>query len=78
MTEPASHVRIALKSMAAFANDGKLDLSELEELLAIAERDGSIDADEGRILRGIFDRLRPDELTPEVRARIEQVRQRLA
>ena len=78
MKEPASHFQVALRSMAAFANDGKLDLAELEELLAIAERDGSIDADEARILHGIFDRLRPDELTPEMRARIEQARRRLA
>ena len=76
MTEPASHLQIALKSIASFANDGRLDGAELEELLAIAEKDGSIDPDEARILGSVFDRLRPDELTPEVQARIELVRQR--
>lgn len=78
MAEPASHFQIALKSMASFANDGKLDEFELEELLAIAEKDGSIDPDEARVLNGIFDRLQPGELTPEVQARIEQVRQKIA
>ena len=78
MAVPDPHLQIALKSITCFGNDGKLDEFELEELLAIAEKDGSIDPDEARVLNGIFDRLQPGELTPEVQARIEQVRQKIA
>lgn len=78
MAVPESHLRIALKSMTSFSNDGKLDPSELEDLLAIAEQDGSIGPDEARVLVGIFDRLQPGELTPEVQARIAQVRRKMS
>lgn len=78
MAVPESHLQIALKSITAFANDGRLELSELEDLLAIAEQDGSISADEARVLEGVFARLQPGELTPEVQARIEQVRRKIA
>ena len=38
MNEPRDHLDMIFKSMEGFANGGKLDASELAEIIAIAER----------------------------------------
>ena len=37
MNEPRDHLDMIFKSMEGFANGGKLDASELAEIIAIAE-----------------------------------------
>jgi hypothetical protein len=69
-----SHLEIAAASVRVFANDGRLDLAELEHLLSVAMRDGSVNDDERRVLASIFRRIRPDEVTPAVWARMEEIR----
>lgn len=61
------HLEMALKSIEAFQNGGRIDAQELTEIVDIAERDGLIDQNEIRVLRSIVQRIDPSEVTPELR-----------
>ncbi|MGY3266321.1 hypothetical protein [Lysobacter sp. HA35] len=74
MTSSRSHLDIALASIAVFANDGRLDHAELDKLLELAERDGTYDEDEKRVLESIFKQAEQTQLDPSVAARIADVR----
>ncbi|GAA5169574.1 hypothetical protein [Viridibacterium curvum] len=74
MTESRDYLEIAFRSIECFSNDGKLRIDELQKLVDVALRDGGVDANEKRVLRNIMRRLKTDELTPEMLARIEAVR----
>ncbi|MCM8528992.1 MAG: hypothetical protein NE327_20885 [Lentisphaeraceae bacterium] len=69
-----SHHEIALRSIKCFADDGTLDLEEVNFLLGLALRDEVIDKDEKRVLADIFDRLNKDTVSPKTWERIESVR----
>ncbi len=68
------YLEIAFRSIQCFADDGKLLVHELEELMAIALRDGVVDEDEKRVLKNIFSKLTPSELTPEMQEKVQQIR----
>lgn len=68
------HLKLALASIPAFTDDGRLGLGELEQLLALALQDEVIDAEEKRVLANVLDRAEADGVDPEVLARIRQVR----
>ncbi len=70
----SDYLELAYRSIQCFANDGKLVVSELDQLITIALRDGVMDEDEKRILRSILSRLKLVDLTPEMKARIDQLR----
>ena len=72
--ESRDYLEMAFRSVYCFADDGKLLIDELEELISIATRDGVVDSNEQRVLRNIFSRLSPAELTPEMLERIQQLR----
>ena len=74
MTGSRSHLDIALASIQIFSNDGLLDSSELDKLLQLAERDGTYDEDEKRVLQNIFAQAEQTQLDPSVATRIAQVR----
>lgn len=69
-----THLEIAAASVRVFANDGTLDMRELEHLLSVALRDGSVNEDERRVLGNILGRLKEHEVTPAVWERIGEVR----
>lgn len=71
-----SHLQMALASVRIFADDGALDLSELDQLVALALRDGAMDDDERHVLGNVFRQIERDALAPELRARIDEVRAR--
>lgn len=77
MSEIRSHLQIVLASIHAFANDGKLDASELASMAAIAQKDGEIDIDEARVLRDIIDKLTDAEMTPEMKATVAELSKQL-
>ncbi len=60
------HIEMALKSVEAFQNGGRIDATELQQIIDIAERDGAIDQDEIRVLRSIISRVDPAEVGPEL------------
>ncbi len=71
-----SHHEIALGSIRCFADDGTLDLEEVNFLLGLALRDNEIDADEKRVLADIFDRINKDTVSEKTFSRIESVRKK--
>jgi hypothetical protein len=73
--KPRSHLDIAIASIHVFTDDGRLDLAELEKLLALALRDGVVDEDEKRVLANILLRAERDGVDEAVLTRIDQVRQ---
>ena len=78
MTEPHSHLEIALASIQVFTDDGRMDLGELERLLELALRDRVVDEDEKRVLANIFARAEKDGVEAGVAARIAEARRRHA
>ncbi len=75
MSKLPSHHEIAVASIHVFSDDGRLDLAELEKLLALALRDAVVDEDEKRVLGNILTRAERDGVDPDVQARIDQARQ---
>jgi hypothetical protein len=75
MSKIRSHHEIAVASIRVFSDDGRLDLAELEKLLALALRDAVVDEDEKRVLGNILTRAERDGVDADVQARIDQVRQ---
>ena len=71
---PNSHIEIAFKSIKVFADDGKLDLEELNFLLGLALRDDKVDDDERRVLAKIFAEAEKGKVSDVVRARIADAR----
>lgn len=69
-----SHIEIAYSSIKVFADDGKLDMGELNFLLGLALRDNEVDDDEKRVLRNVFEQAEQGEIDPAVQERINQVR----
>lgn len=76
MSKLRSHHEIAIASIHVFSDDGRLDLAELEKLLALALRDDVIDQDEKRVLANILARAERDGVAAEVQVRIDEVRAR--
>ena len=77
MDATPSHIRIVMESIRLHANDGQLDQAELEQLVAIAESDGEISAEERRVLGDILDGLDHLAITPELKAGLARVRARV-
>jgi hypothetical protein len=77
MKESRDYLELTFRSVSCFGNDGRLDADELGELIAIAERDGRFDANEIRVLKGIIERIRPDEIDAPMKARLEELSQKL-
>lgn len=73
--ENRDYLEMAYHSIHCFANDGTLQVAELDQIVAIALKDGVVDENEKRVLRSIFAKLNPSELTPEMTSRIAQIRQ---
>lgn len=70
MTENRDYLELAFRSIQCFSDDGQLQVSELQQLLDIALRDGVVDHNEKRVLRSILRRLTSEELNPEMLAKI--------
>lgn len=74
MTQPKSHIEIAYESIQVFANDGQIDVGEINFLLGLALRDATIDDDERRVLARIFAEAEKSALPSAVQTRIDEVR----
>ena len=70
-----AHLQLALASVPVFTDDGRLDLAELESLLALALADHQLDDDEKRVLANVLDRAEADGVAADVQARISEIRQ---
>ncbi|MEM9552737.1 MAG: hypothetical protein AAGC60_00640 [Acidobacteriota bacterium] len=72
----SSYIELAYSSIRIFADDGTVDMAELNFLLGLALKDGRIDDDERRVLGKIFDQAAKTDLSMAVRARIREVRKK--
>jgi len=77
MSEPRDYLEMSFRSIQCFANDGRLDVSELGALLDIAERDGDIDENEVRVLTKIIERIRPEEIDQPMRDKLAEVAKKI-
>ncbi|MCG6118589.1 MAG: hypothetical protein MEQ07_10430 [Aquimonas sp.] len=77
MNESRDYLELTFRSVSCFGDDGRLDAAELDELVAIAERDGRIDANEMRVLKSIIGRIRPDEVDAAMKTRLDALSARL-
>lgn len=68
------YLEMTFRTINCFANDGKLDVVELDSLVDIALKDGVIDDNEKRVLRNVIDRLTDAELTEPMRSKIAELR----
>lgn len=73
--ESRDYLEITFRSIKCFADDGKLDVNELNALVEIALKDGVVDDNEKRVLRNIIQRLTDAELTPEMKSKVAELRQ---
>lgn len=74
MNKSNDFLEMSFRSMNCFANDGTLDLHELNEIVAIALKDGVVDDNEKRVLANIISKLNAKELMGELADRVEQLR----
>lgn len=74
MTEGRDYLELTYKSINCFADDGKLDINELEGLLSIALRDGFVDENEKRVLGNILNRLNDHDLDREMKEKVAKIK----
>ena len=72
--DPDGHIELAYASFAVFADDGTIDMGELNFLMGLALRDGRVDDTEKQILAGVFNRVLEQDVTAEVWRRVQAVR----
>ncbi len=76
MSSESSYIELAYSSIRIFADDGTVDMGELNFLIGLALKDNQIDEDEKRVLRRIFEHAEKTKLSLAVRARIRELRRR--
>lgn len=76
MPQAKSHIEIAFRSIPVFADDGQLDIGEINFLLGLALRDNVIDDDERRVLGQIFAQAEKGHVPPKIQSRIDEVREK--
>lgn len=74
MSESRDYLEMTFHSINCFANDGTLDLNELQQILKIALKDGVVDDNEKRVLANIINRLNEAELEGELLAQVEEIK----
>ncbi len=74
MSSEHSHIKIAYSAIRVFADDGTLDLEELNFLMGLALQDGIIDDEEKRVLGNIFNQLSQADVSAKVWERMMQIR----
>lgn len=74
--EIPTHIELAYSAIRIFANDGTVDIEELNFLLGLALKDNVINDDEKRVLRNIFKQAEETRLSAAVAARIREARRK--
>lgn len=77
MAESRDYLEMTFHSINCFADDGSLDVDELNQIMDIALRDGVVDDNEKRVLANILGRLNAHELTGEMAVRVDEIRREL-
>jgi hypothetical protein len=72
--EQQHNIELAYASFAVFADDGTIDTEELSFILGLALKDGKVTEEERRILNNVFNRIREEDVGPQVWERIQAAR----
>lgn len=72
--ERQHNIELAYASFAVFADDGTVDMGELNFILGLALQDGKVTEPERRILNNIFNRIQEGDVSSQVWERIQAVR----
>lgn len=67
-------IELAYASLAVFADDGTVDMGELNGLLRLAMRDGELSESEKAVLRNVFNRVLEEDVDGVVWERIQGIR----
>ena len=70
------HIELAYSSIRVFADDGTIDMEELNFLMGIALKDNEIDDNEKRVLNNIFSQVTEDKVNSKVWARMQSIREK--
>ena len=73
MTESGKAREMFLLGMESFRSNGRLELEELDRIIALGLEDGCLDPAERSILIDIISSMSSKDLTPEVWLRVEQI-----
>jgi len=68
-------IELAYATLVMYVDDGKLGKDELKTLLEIALRDGSMTDREREILRGLFNRIREEDVAADTWLQLQTIRQ---
>lgn len=74
MKESRDYLEMTFHSINCFANDGTLDVNELNQILAIALKDGVVDDNEKHVLSNIIGKLNEEELDGELLSKVEEIK----
>ena len=75
MTEQDSRwIEMAYSAIGIYADDGTLDMGELNFLLGLALKDGTVDDDERRVLGTIFKQITRSDVSLRVWNRIQEIK----
>ncbi len=74
MNECRDYLEMTFHSINCFADDGRLDVTELGKIFEIAQRDGIVDLNEKRILQNIISRIQPHELDKSMRYLLNEIK----
>lgn len=73
-----AHIEMSLLSIECFMNDGKLDSSELDKMVSLAEQDGKITQEEVSVLRSVIKRIKPEEVDDAMRDRLVNLNKKIS
>ncbi|GAB2197909.1 hypothetical protein [Sessilibacter sp. MAH4] len=73
-----AHIEMSLLAIECFSNDGKLDASELDKLVTLAEADGVITNEEIEVLKSVIKRIKPEEIDAAMQNRLSALSQKLS
>lgn len=74
MSENRDYLEMTFHSINCFADDGKLDVAELDQIVDIALKDGVVDDNEKRVLSNIISRLTESELQGSLKRRVDSLK----
>lgn len=78
MAEKGKAREMFLLGMESFRSKGRLELEELDQIIALGMDDGMLDKEERSILSDIISSMSTRDLTPDVWRRVEQIIQLFA
>ncbi|MCP4132825.1 MAG: hypothetical protein GY754_17805 [bacterium] len=76
MSQTPSHIEIATYSIRVFADDGTIDMEELNFLMGLALRDHVIDDNESRIISSVFKQVGQNDVSASVWDRIQEIKKK--